>query len=143
MPTPELSAHTSRNLTKPVQQPRRRQPQSNATKASRADAFQKRAKKMSDLNARFKEIFAEREEQIVTLAAEFDQTEKYVRHVLENSANYTKKQATSLKNAITFELSSVAREEGDARNLLDIDLKGDAYQAYKNSLSEEWKAELI
>ncbi|KAJ6550719.1 hypothetical protein B0H10DRAFT_2202281 [Mycena sp. CBHHK59/15] len=98
---------------------------------------------MSDLNARFKEIFAEREEQIVTLAAEFDQTEKYVRHVLENSANYTKKRATSLKNAITFELSRVAREEGDASNLLDIDLKGDAYQAYKNSLSEERKAELI
>ncbi|KAJ6607258.1 hypothetical protein B0H10DRAFT_1956359 [Mycena sp. CBHHK59/15] len=138
MPTPELSAHASRNLTKPVQQPRRRQPQSNATKASRADAFQKRAKKMSDLNARFKEIFAEREEQIVTLAAEFDQTEKYVRHVLENSTNYTKKRATSLKNAITFELS-----RGDASNLLDIDLKGDAYQAYKNSLSEERKAELI
>ncbi|KAJ6504476.1 hypothetical protein DFH09DRAFT_1335278 [Mycena vulgaris] len=143
MPTPELSAHASRNLTKPVQQPRRRQPQSNATKALRADAFQKRAKKMSDLNVRFKEIFAEREEQIVTLAAEFDQTEKYVRHVLENSANYTKKRATNLKNAITFELSRVAREEGDASNLLDVDLKGDAYQAYKNSLSEEQKAELI
>ncbi|KAJ6552581.1 hypothetical protein DFH09DRAFT_1085763 [Mycena vulgaris] len=143
MPTPELSAHASRNLTKPVQPPRRRQPQSNATKASRADAFQKRAKKMSDLNVRFKEIFAEREEQIVTLAAEFDQTEKYVRHVLENSANYTKKRATNLKNAITFELSRVAREEGDASNLLDVDLKGDAYQAYKNSLSEEQKAELI
>ncbi|KAJ6610566.1 hypothetical protein B0H10DRAFT_1953704 [Mycena sp. CBHHK59/15] len=140
---PALSAHASRNLTKPVQQPRRRGQQSDTVKALRALAAKIRGDKNAMLNDRFKEIFAEHEEQITSLAEEFDKTEAYIRQVLENGVRYTKKRATNLKNAIVFELSRVAREEGGDSNVRDVDIKGAEYRAYRDSLSEERKAELI
>ncbi|KAJ6601657.1 hypothetical protein B0H10DRAFT_2318204 [Mycena sp. CBHHK59/15] len=129
---PALSAHASRNLTKPVQQPRRRGQQSDAAKASRALAAKIRGDKNTMLNDRFKEIFAEREEQITSLAEEFDKTEAYIRQVLENGVRYTKKRATNL-----------AFEGGARGNVRDINIKGAEYRAYRDSFSEERKAELI
>ncbi|KAJ6533827.1 hypothetical protein DFH09DRAFT_1325674 [Mycena vulgaris] len=140
---PVLSAHASHNLTKPVQQPRQRGQQSDAAKASRALATKIRGDKTAELNNRFKEIFAEREEQITNLAEEFDKTEAYIRQVLENGVHYTKKRATNLKNTIVFELSRVARVEGGDSNMRDVDIKGMEYKAYRDLLSEERKAELI
>ncbi|KAJ6610144.1 hypothetical protein B0H10DRAFT_2225275 [Mycena sp. CBHHK59/15] len=116
---------------------------SDAVKASRALAAKIRGDKNTMLNDRFKEIFAEREEQITSLTEEFDKTKAYIRQVLENGVRYTKKRATNLKNAIVFELSRVAREEGGDSNVRDVDIEGADYRAYRDSLSEERKAELI
>ncbi|KAJ7662903.1 hypothetical protein B0H17DRAFT_1211811 [Mycena rosella] len=123
-----LSAHASRNLTKP---------------ASQALATQMRADNNAALTERFKEIFAQREEDIETLARDYHKTENYIRQVLENNVRYTKKRAPSLKNAIVHELSKQARENGEDSNVRNVDISGAEYNAYKASLSEEKRKELI
>ncbi|KAJ7688270.1 hypothetical protein B0H17DRAFT_1203066 [Mycena rosella] len=141
--TPALSAHASRNLTKPVQQPRQRGKQSDPAKASRVLATQMRVDNDAALTERFKEIFAQCEEDIETLARDYHKTENYICQVLENNVCYTKKRAPSLKNAIVHELSKQARENGEDSNVRNIDISGAEYKAYKASLSEEKKKELI
>ncbi|KAF7365828.1 hypothetical protein MVEN_00456900 [Mycena venus] len=141
---PTLSAHAARNPTKPVQQPRRRH-ESQATKASRALAAEQRADNDLALTTKFNEIFMQREEDIKTLAKDFNKTENYIRQVLENCIHYTGKRGLSLKNAITHRLSKEARENGDSYNARDerINLSGEEYQAYKDSLTEEEKKSLL
>ncbi|KAJ7066290.1 hypothetical protein C8F01DRAFT_1079919 [Mycena amicta] len=142
MPQPTLSAHASRNPTQPVQEPRHRQ-QSQATKASKALAAEGRQEKDMALEARFKAIFDQREDDIKALAQEFNKPEKYIRQVLENGVRYTNKRGPNLKNAIRHDLAVKARENGEASNLLDIDLRGQEYEDYKDSLTEEEKAALL
>ncbi|KAJ7857277.1 hypothetical protein B0H14DRAFT_3447978 [Mycena olivaceomarginata] len=141
---PTLSAHTARNPTKPVQQPRQRQV-SQATKATRALAVEQRAENDLALTAKFNEIFIQREEDIKTLAKEYKKTETYIRQVLENSTHYTGKRALSLKNAITHRLSQEARDKGETYNTRDeqINLSGEQYRAYRDSLTEEEKKSLL
>ncbi|KAJ7806943.1 hypothetical protein B0H14DRAFT_3483723 [Mycena olivaceomarginata] len=139
-----LSAHAARNPTKPVQQPRRRT-ESQATKASRALAAEQRADNDLALTAAFNEIFTQREEDIKTLAKEYSKTEVYICQVLENSTKYTGKRALSLKNAITHRLSKEARDKGEMYNAHDeeINLSGEKYRAYRDSLTEEEKKSLL
>ncbi|KAJ7685781.1 hypothetical protein DFH06DRAFT_1358485 [Mycena polygramma] len=147
MPTTakQPSAHASRNPTKPVQQPRARArgALSEAAKASRALKTELRLENDRALEKRFAEIFARREEHIVNLAKEFDRGEGYIRKVLENGARYTGKRAPSLKNAIMHHLSKKARENGEASNVRDLDLTGEDYENFKNSLSEKEKQAFI
>ncbi|KAJ6493466.1 hypothetical protein C8R45DRAFT_989855 [Mycena sanguinolenta] len=140
---PVLSAHATRNPTQPVQQPRKRAAPSAATKASQEAAHARRHELDLALQGRFAEIFQQREEDIVSLAKEFEKSEKYIRQVLENSARYGSKRAVTLKNAITHELSKQARENGDASNAQDHNLSGQDYTDYVDSLSEERKQELL
>ncbi|KAJ6476163.1 hypothetical protein C8R45DRAFT_1009013 [Mycena sanguinolenta] len=140
---PVLSAHATRNPTQPVQQPRKRAAPSAASKASREAANARRHELDLGLQARFAEIFQQREEDIVSLAKEFEKPEKYIRQVLENSVHYGSKRAVTLKNAITHELSKQARENSDASNAQDHNLSGQEYTDYVNSLSEERKQELL
>ncbi|KAJ7873192.1 hypothetical protein B0H13DRAFT_2349175 [Mycena leptocephala] len=139
---PKLSTHASRNPNKPVQQPRQRN-ESQAQRNSRKEKATQRLEADLELEEKFKEIFQKREENITELAATYAKTENYIRQVLENSVRYTKKRAPSLKNAIAHDLSKKARENGDASNVRNIDLKGAEYCAYRDSLSEDAKAELI
>ncbi|KAJ7839847.1 hypothetical protein B0H14DRAFT_3697277 [Mycena olivaceomarginata] len=141
---PTLSAHAARNPTKPVQQPRQRH-ESQASKASRALAAEQRADNDLALTAKFNEIFLQREEDIKTLTRDFSKTENYIRQVLENRTHYAGKRAPSLKNAITHRLSKEARENGDTYNARDeeINLSGERYRAYKDSLTEEEKKSLL
>ncbi|KAJ7814813.1 hypothetical protein B0H14DRAFT_2603859 [Mycena olivaceomarginata] len=141
---PTLSAHAARNPTKPVQQPRRRQA-SQASKASRALAAEQRADNDLALTAKFNEIFLQREEDIKTLSSNFSKPESYICQVLENRTHYAGKHAPSLKNAITHRLSKEARENGNAYNAHneEINLSGERYRAYKDSLTEEEKKSLL
>ncbi|KAJ6603185.1 hypothetical protein DFH09DRAFT_1301012 [Mycena vulgaris] len=145
----KLSAHASRNPLEPVQQPRKRASKkstrglSDAAKATRAAANEQRSRDELALEEAFAEIFTQREEDIANLAEKYKKSAKYIRQVLENSVKYTEKRAPSLKNAITHDLSKKARENGEASNVRDVELKGEEYQAYKDSLSEEEKARLI
>ncbi|KAJ6525510.1 hypothetical protein DFH09DRAFT_1416318 [Mycena vulgaris] len=143
MPTPALSAHASRSPTKDVQPTRQRRKLTDADKATRALMTATRAKLDSELEEGYKEIFARREDDIEQLAIEFKRPESQIRVVLENSVHYTKKCRPNLKNVICYELSREARENGEESNLLKVDLSGAAYKAYKDSLSEERKEELI
>ncbi|KAJ7144559.1 hypothetical protein C8R44DRAFT_725483 [Mycena epipterygia] len=142
MPRPvTLSAHASRNPSKPVQQPRKRQ--SQATKASRALATAQRLNQDLALEAKFEEFFQDRENTIITLAKDFSKSETYIRKVLTNGVRYGGKRAVSLKNAIRHELSIKAKEEGEESGLFDIDLSGEEYQHYKDGLSSDEKKRLI
>ncbi|KAJ7726081.1 hypothetical protein B0H14DRAFT_3519191 [Mycena olivaceomarginata] len=127
-----------------VMQPRRHH-ESQATKASRALAAEQRADNELALTAKFNKIFLQHEEDIKTLTRDFSKTENYIRQVLENRTHYTGKRALSLKNAITHRLSKEARENGDTYNARDeeINLSGEWYQAYKDSLTEEEKKSLL
>ncbi|KAJ7727655.1 hypothetical protein DFH07DRAFT_970076 [Mycena maculata] len=116
--TPILSAHASRNPTKAVQKPRARGPQSDAVKAT--------LKKISKPSH-----------------WDYDKPKKYIRQVLENGVKYTGKRAPSLKNAIAHDLSKKAREEGQDSNIMDIDLSGEEYIKYRDSLSQQEQDRLI
>ncbi|KAJ7137125.1 hypothetical protein C8R44DRAFT_869201 [Mycena epipterygia] len=142
MPRPvTLSAHASRNPSKPVQQPRKHQ--SQATKASRALATAQRLNQDLALEAKFEEFFQDRENTIITLAKDFSKSETYIRKVLMNGVRYRGKRAVSLKNAIRHELSIKAKEEGEESGLFNIDLSGEEYQHYKDGLSSDEKKRLI
>ncbi|KAJ7814771.1 hypothetical protein B0H14DRAFT_3747028 [Mycena olivaceomarginata] len=149
MPKAQPSAISQRNPLDFVQQPRRRQSKgsvkllSDATKASRAAAAEARKQSNAALEEEFSGIFTKREEQITHLAEKYKKTPKYIHQVLENGAHCTGKRTPSLKNAIRHHLSKKARENGENSNILDIDLKGEEYKEYKDSLSKEEKADLI
>ncbi|KAJ7145932.1 hypothetical protein C8R44DRAFT_863757 [Mycena epipterygia] len=148
-PPPKASAHASRNPLDFVQQPRKRTSKksasalSDAVKASRAAANEERRLLDLGLEEAFAEKFTEREEDIAELAHKFKKSPKYIRQVLENGVRYTGKRAPSIRNAIMHDLSKKARENGDASNVRDVQITGEEYQAYKDSLSEAEKKSLI
>ncbi|KAJ7209359.1 hypothetical protein B0H12DRAFT_1278973 [Mycena haematopus] len=141
---PVLSAHATRHPDKPVQ-PTRKRGQSQASKASRALAAAARSENNAALEERYKELFASREEDIKTLARDYNKPESEIRRVLENGVRYTGKRAVSLKNAITHDLSKTARENDEPSNARDeaINLSGEDYKAYVKNLSEEEKERLL
>ncbi|KAJ6522600.1 hypothetical protein B0H19DRAFT_1086050 [Mycena capillaripes] len=132
-PPPKLSAHASRHPLEFVQQPRKRESKKSTTvlsdvaKASRAAANEER--QLKDLAPGGRICAAK--------------STKYIRQVLENGVHYTGKRAPSIKNAIMHDLSKKARENGEASNVCSVQISGDDYQAYKDSLSEAEKACLI
>ncbi|KAJ7300359.1 hypothetical protein DFH08DRAFT_979744 [Mycena albidolilacea] len=149
MPKAQPSAISERNPLDFVQQPRKRKSKgstktlSDATKASRAAAAEARKQSNAALEEEFSQIFTKREEQIAHLSEKYKKPAKYIRQVLENSVHYTGKRAPSIKNAIRHHLSKKARENGESSNVLDVDLKGEEYEEYKDSLSKQERADLI
>ncbi|KAJ6566688.1 hypothetical protein B0H19DRAFT_1257879 [Mycena capillaripes] len=147
-PPPKLSAHASSHPLELVQQPRKCASKksftalSDAAKASRTAANEEHQLNDLGLEAEFAQRFTDREEDIVNLADKYKKSKKYIRQVLENGVHYTGKHALSIKNAIMHDLSKKAKENGEASNVRNVQISGDDYQAYKDSLSEAEKARL-
>ncbi|KAJ7853840.1 hypothetical protein B0H14DRAFT_3136743 [Mycena olivaceomarginata] len=131
---PTLSAHAARNPAKPVQQPRQRH-ESQATKASRALAVAQRMDNDLALTAKFNEIFR----------AARGRHQNAHEGVQQDRDLHSPSPREFLKNAITHRLSKEAKDNGEACNAHNekINLSGKEYQAYKNSLTEEEKKDLL
>ncbi|KAJ7612797.1 hypothetical protein DFH06DRAFT_1344884 [Mycena polygramma] len=106
-------------------------------------AMELRHEKDGALEAALQEYFAERDVKAKELAKASGRSEKFILQVMQNGVKYTNKRAPSLKNAIAHRLSKQAKERGEDSNVLDVQLTGAEYEAYKQSLSKTEKDELI
>ncbi|KAJ7895490.1 hypothetical protein B0H14DRAFT_3627948 [Mycena olivaceomarginata] len=145
MPKAQRSAISERNPLDFVQQPRKRKSKgstktlSDAAKASRAAAAETRKQSNAALEEEFSQIFTKREEQIAHLSEKYKKSAKYIRQVLENGCPlHGEARAQSQERDQAPPL-----EKGQRNNVLDIDLKGEEYEDYKDSLSKEERADLI
>ncbi|KAJ7868473.1 hypothetical protein B0H13DRAFT_1897049 [Mycena leptocephala] len=139
-----LSAPAQRNPSKTVQPVRRRQPQSQATKASRELANQQRRDQAERLENDLQDYFDTQAKFITDLCDRYGRSEEYIRKLVCHGVRFANKRAPNLRNAIGHDLSLKAKEEGSPSNILEIDgLSGEEYKQLVADMPEEEKERLI
>ncbi|KAJ7749076.1 hypothetical protein DFH07DRAFT_775545 [Mycena maculata] len=140
---PKVSSHAARNPSRMIQPTCKRQ--SEASRATRALATERRHQQAEELEADLEEHYKVQDELIQALAEKYGRTGTYIRKIVCNGARYGVKHAPNLRNMIAHDLSKKAREEGGASNLreFEYELTGEEYQRIKASLDDTEKKRLL
>ncbi|KAJ7823740.1 hypothetical protein B0H13DRAFT_1919507 [Mycena leptocephala] len=139
-----LSAPAQRNPSKPVQPVRHRQPQSQATKASRELANQQWRNQAEQLENDLQDYFDTQAKFINNLCDRYGRSEEYIRKLVCHGVRFANKHVPNLRNAIGHDLLLKAKEEGAPSNILDIDgLSGEEYKQLVADMPEGEKERLI
>ncbi|KAJ7777822.1 hypothetical protein DFH07DRAFT_950873 [Mycena maculata] len=140
---PTLSSHAARNPSRTIQPTRKRR--SEASRATRALATERRHQQAEELEADLEEHYRVQDELIQALAEKYGRTGTYIWKIVCNGVRYGVKRAPNLRNAIAHDLSKKAREEGGASNLreFEYELTGEEYQRIKASLDDAEKKRLL
>ncbi|KAJ6522109.1 hypothetical protein DFH09DRAFT_1424189 [Mycena vulgaris] len=118
------SAHSQRNPRKPIIPARRRQTQSQASRASKELEAALRKERQMRLDDDIDAFYALRAQRITEIAQDHGKSEKAIRAIISNTTQYKASRAPNLRNAIIHDRAVKAKEAGDhPKALTDLQME--------------------